>query len=86
MFVTLRALRLELGEQVHEPVGPAAASACRERGLPFRQLRHDRRDYRAGVQAEISRQAVGAADLPRMVSKVLPHNALRQFGVHYRAV
>ena len=38
------------------------------------------------MQAEVSRQAIGTANLSRVVSKVLPHNALGQVGVHYRAV
>jgi hypothetical protein len=44
-----------LPQQVHEPVSAAAAAAQRERRLPFRQFSDDRRDYSAGMQAEVSR-------------------------------
>ena len=75
-----------LPQQVHEPVSAATTAACRERGLPLCQFRHDRRDYSAGMQAEVSREAVGTANFSWVVSEVLPHNALSQVGVHYRAV
>jgi hypothetical protein len=36
------------------------------------------------MQAKVSRKAVGTANLSRMVSEVLPHNALGKAEVHYR--
>jgi hypothetical protein len=75
-----------LAHQIHESVSAAAAAAPRERGLPVREQSQDRRDCRAGMQAKVSCNAISTASFPRMVSKVLPHDALSQVRVHYWAV
>jgi len=65
-----------------QPQRPDANGGCRsarsakigEMGVP-------------GCSPRVSRDAVGTADFPRMVSKVLPHDALSQvIEIHYRAV
>ena len=66
-----------LSQQELESVVTAAAAADLERGPPFRQGDRDR--FR-GAQVEIEhvRQATGAVDCPRLVSKMLPRDALGQ--------
>jgi hypothetical protein len=67
-----------LSQHVHETIRAAPATTGGKRRLPFREICQNPRKGAAGLQGEIPRQATGAACFPRVVSKVLPHDALEQ--------
>jgi hypothetical protein len=67
----------QLPRQKFESGATAATETCRERGPPFSQGNQGRLSGDQ-VYAKHTRQATGAAHFPRLVPKVLPHDALGQ--------